>query len=336
MSESELVDKLHRPLRDLRISVTDKCNFRCRYCMPAEVFGAGYKFLPREEILRFGEIETLARMLVGIGVEKLRITGGEPLLRRDLPVLIEKLNVIDGVRDMAMTTNGVLLARHAEAVKAAGLRRVTVSLDALDAEIFGAMNGVGAKPEKVLEGIDAALAVGLGVKINAVVKKGVNEQEVYSLVELAMEKNIPVRFIEYMDTGNTNKWKLDEVVPSAHLLKGLEKELPLKPIPPRFVGETAVRYGLEGNEGFEVGFISSVSEPFCGGCNRMRLSAEGKLFACLFAATGLDVKELLRNGRERELLNAVQHFWTKRDDRYSVLRSEGVVLPKQEMSYMGG
>ena len=336
MSELNIVDKLQRPLRDLRISVTDKCNFRCRYCMPAEVFGAGYKFLPREEILRFGEIETLARMLVGVGVEKLRITGGEPLLRRDLPVLIEKLNAIDGVRDMAMTTNGVLLARHAEAIKAAGLRRVTVSLDALDAKIFGEMNGVGAKPEKVLEGIDTALSVGLGVKINAVVKKGVNEQEAFPLVKLAKEKEISVRFIEYMDTGNTNKWQLDEVVPSAELLKMLEKELPLQPKAAKFSGETAVRYGLEGNEGFEVGFISSVSEPFCGGCNRMRLSAEGKLFACLFAATGLDVKELLRNGRERELLNAVQHFWTKRDDRYSVLRSEGVVLPKQEMSYMGG
>ena len=337
MSESgEVKDIYNRPLRDLRISVTDRCNFRCRYCMPAEVFGQGYEFLPREEILRFGEIETVAKLLIGLGIEKLRITGGEPLLRRDLPVLLERLAKLDGVKDMAMTTNAVLLKRHAQAVYDAGLNRVTVSLDALDVEIFGQMNGVGAKPEKVIEGIDEALKVGLGVKVNAVIKKGVIENPVVPLVEFAKERGIPMRFIEYMDTGNTNNWKLDEVVPSVELLKTLQAELPLEALPVRHIGETAVRYGMEGVEGFEVGFISSVTKPFCSNCNRMRLSAEGKLYACLFAASGLDVKELLRAGRLEDIEILVKDFWSRRDDRYSVLRAEGVTVQKQEMSYMGG
>jgi len=331
-----MLDKLQRPLRDLRISVTDRCNFRCRYCMPAEIFGAGYSFLPKPEILSFEEIEQMARMLVPMGVEKLRITGGEPLLRRDLGILIESLTKIEGVKDVAMTTNGVLLKRHANDLKTAGLHRVTVSLDALDSEIFGQMNGVGAKSEKVVEGIDAALAANLGVKVNAVIKKGVNEGEVRPLVEFARDRKIPIRFIEYMDTGNTNQWKLDEVVPSAELLEILRESFDLQPLDANHVGETAVRYGLKDVEGFEVGFISSVSKPFCRACNRMRISADGKLFNCLFAAEGLDIKELLRSGKQHELSEKVRSFWGERADRYSELRAEGITLPKQEMSYIGG
>jgi len=304
--------------------------------MPAEVFGSGYEFLPKKEILSFGEIEQLAKLLVSYGVEKLRITGGEPLLRRDLSVLVEKLAAIEGVRDIAMTTNAVLLAKHAETLKKAGLHRTTVSLDALDADVFGKMNGVGAKPDKVIEGIDAALEVGLGVKVNAVIKKGVNEQEVVPLVDMAAQKNISVRFIEYMDTGNTNQWKLDEVVPSAVLLETVRKKMPLVKLPAKHAGETAVRYGLEGKEGFEVGFISSVTKPFCSACNRMRLSAEGQLYNCLFAAEGLPVKEMLRAGELDQLEERIVKFWNKRDDQYSVIRSEGVTVTKQEMSYMGG
>lgn len=331
-----LTDAFTRPLRDLRISVTDRCNFRCRYCMPSEVFGAGYQFLPKDEILRFGEIEQLARMLVRFGVKKLRLTGGEPLLRRDLSVLIEMLTQIEGVEDIAMTTNGVLLTRHAESLKASGLERVTVSLDAIDSEIFGQMNGVGAKSEKVIEGIDAALSAGLGVKVNAVIKKGVNEQEVVPLVNFAKSRGIPVRFIEYMDTGTTNQWQLGEVVPTADLLATLQQSFELQPKEPKSAGETAVRYGLGDETSFEVGFISSVTKPFCQSCNRMRLSADGKLYNCLFAATGLDIKSMLREGKVAELENSISAFWHTRDDRYSVLRAEGVTQPKQEMSYMGG
>ena len=333
-----LADTFQRPLRDLRISVTDRCNFRCRYCMPAEVFGAGYNFLPKEEILDFGEIESVARLLVSFGVKKLRITGGEPLLRKDLNVLVEMLAGISGVEDIAMTTNGVLLHKHSEALKKAGLHRVTVSLDAMDSEVFAKMNGVGAKSEKVIAGIDAALASGLGVKINTVVQKGVNEQEILPLAKFAQSRGIPIRYIEYMDTGNSNKWKLDEVVPSAELLTMLSAHLELKPTLKTSISDTAKRYDLADDSGFEVGFISSVTKPFCQNCNRMRLSADGKLFSCLFAAEGLDIKNDLRAAGEnlQPLGERISAFWHKREDRYSELRSEGVILPKQEMSYIGG
>lgn len=304
--------------------------------MPAEIFGAGYEFLPKAEILRFSEIESIARLLVNFGVRKLRITGGEPLLRKDLSVLLKMLFAIEGVEDIAMTTNAVLLARHAEALKEAGLGRVTVSLDALDAEIFGKMNGVGAKPEKVIKGIDQALSVGLGVKVNAVIKKGVNENQVMPLVEFAQQREIPIRFIEYMDTGNTNQWKLDEVMPSAQILNLLNAHLELVPFNPTQIGETALRYGIEGQEGFEVGFISSVTKPFCADCNRMRLSANGQLYGCLFSADGLNVKETLREGSEEELKGMIEAFWRRREDRYSVLRASGVSQDKPEMSYIGG
>ncbi len=304
--------------------------------MPAEIFGPGYEFLPKAEILRFLEIESIARVLVNFGVRKLRITGGEPLLRKDLPVLIEMLTRIEGVEDIAMTTNAVLLARHAEALKKSGLERVTVSLDALDADVFGQMNGVGAKPDKVIAGIDQALAVGLGVKVNAVIKKGVNENQIIPLVKFAQSRKLPIRFIEYMDTGNTNQWKLDEVMSSETIRELLSKEMNLVKLPPTQVGETAIRYGVKEDTGFEVGFISSVTKPFCADCNRMRLSANGLLYGCLFSADGLNVKDTLREGSEEELKKMIEAFWRRREDRYSVLRASGVAQEKPEMSYIGG
>lgn len=334
---AEVKDKRGRPLRDLRISVTDRCNFRCRYCMPVEVFGSGYQFLPRKEILRFGEIERLAQKFVDLGVRKLRLTGGEPLLRRDLADLVARLAKIAGVDDIAMTTNAALLSKHAMSLKEAGLHRVTVSLDALDSEIFGEMNGVGVGPEKVIAGIDAALDVGLGVKVNAVIKKGVNDSEALVLAEFARARKIPVRMIEYMDTGNVNGWKLDEVAASHDLLEHLRKEMDLRPVQ-RGLGETAERYAIEGEDGFEVGFISSVTKPFCNACNRARLSADGKIFTCLFASQGLDIKELLRAGASDEELDKVlSNLWVARNDNYSEQRSELTEgLPKAEMSYLGG
>ncbi len=334
---SGVIDKRDRPLRDLRISVTDRCNFRCRYCMPVEVFGAGYEFLPRAEILRFSEVERLAQRFVNLGVSKIRLTGGEPLLRRDLVVLVEKLAKIKGVEDIAMTTNAALLAKHAASLKEAGLHRVTVSLDAIDAEIFGEMNGVGVGPDKVISGIDAALDAGLGVKVNAVIKKGVNDTEVLALAEFARERRISVRMIEYMDTGNVNGWKLDEVAASHDLLGELRKGMDLQPLE-RALGETAERYAIDGEEGFEVGFISSVTKPFCNACNRARLSADGKIFTCLFASQGLDVKELLRDGAsDADLDKVLENLWSVRSDNYSERRSELTEgLPKAEMSYLGG
>ena len=331
-------DTLQRPLRDLRISVTDRCNFRCRYCMPAEIFGANYAFLPREEILRFSEIETLARSFVSLGVRKLRLTGGEPLMRRDLHVLVEKLASIEGVEDIAMTTNASLLARNAQKLADAGLHRVTVSLDALDNSIFGKMNGVGAKADRVIEGIDAALAAGLGVKINAVVQKGINESELLPLAEFAFARNIPIRYIEFMDTGNTNGWKHEQVVPSQKVLELLQESFPLVPVADSAIGETAKRYHVEGRSGFEVGFISSVTKPFCSACNRIRLSADGHLYTCLFAQSGYDIKSPLRDGGTPEqLMSQISALWGKRDDRYSELRSAGMApVAKKEMSYLGG
>jgi len=328
MSEG-LRDQRDRPLRDLRISVTDRCNFRCRYCMPIEVFGADYSFLPREEILRFGEIERITQHFVNLGVSKIRLTGGEPLLRRDLTDLVARLAEIDGVDDIAMTTNAALLAKHAKSLKEAGLHRVTVSLDALDSAVFGQMNGVGASSEKVVAGIDAALSAGLGVKVNAVIKRGVNDGEVKALAEFARERAISVRFIEYMDTGNVNGWNLDEVVPSQDLLQTLQKDIPLE-ISDRVAGETAQRYVVK--------VISSVTQPFCNACNRARLSADGKIFTCLFAAKGMDIKEFIRGEvSDAEIETLIRKVWINRTDNYSELRSSLTEnLPKAEMSYLGG
>ncbi len=330
-------DTLSRPLRDLRISVTDRCNFRCRYCMPAEIFGADYQYLPKPEILTLEEIATLAKVFCSLGVEKLRLTGGEPLLRRGLSDLITMLGDISGVKDIAMTTNGTALARNANYLKKAGLHRVTISLDALAPDIFSQMNGVGASPERVIDGIDAALEHDLGVKINAVIQKGVNEDQVLPLADFARERGITLRFIEFMDTGNTNRWKHEQVVPSANILENLREKYTLSQVKNGISGETASRYVYEDLLGVEVGFISSVSQPFCRSCNRARLSADGQIFTCLFAEKGHDLKAQLRSGASVEELTArVASIWSVRDDRYSEVRADGGDRKKPEMSYIGG
>jgi cyclic pyranopterin phosphate synthase len=335
MDRPSTLDQLQRPVRDLRISVTDRCNFRCRYCMPAEVFGPEYRFLPREEILRFEEIERLARVAVSLGVRKVRLTGGEPLLRRGVDDLVGMLATIEGLEDLAITTNGVLLAHHAEALRLAGLDRVTVSLDALDASVFARMNGVGAKVERVLAGIETAQVFGLGVKVNTVVQRGVNEGEILPLVRWARERLVPVRFIEYMDVGETNGWRMEHVVPSREIREAIAAEFPLEDLAPVHHGEVARRYGFRDGRG-EVGIISSVTQPFCRGCTRLRLSAEGKLFTCLFAGEGFDVRALLRSGAgDGDVRAAVEGLWQARTDRYSEERGQGAPH-KVEMSYIGG
>lgn len=332
------LDTLQRPLRDLRISVTDRCNFRCRYCMPAEIFGDDYAYLPKPEILILEEIAQLARVFCALGVEKLRLTGGEPMLRRGIIELVEMLASIPGEHDLAMTTNATALARHAKRLKRAGLQRVTVSLDALDADVFAHMNGVGATPERVIEGIDAALDHGLGVKINSVIQKGTNEQEVLPLAKFARARGITLRFIEYMDTGNTNGWQREEVVTSAEMLDALQKYTSLEPVASIISGETARRYSYTDSPKCEIGFISSVSSPFCQSCNRARLSADGQLFTCLFASQGYDLKTPLREGAsDSELLQIISNIWHQRSDRYSELRSSNTLTNKKpEMSYIGG
>jgi len=332
------IDSLFRPLRDMRISVTDRCNFRCRYCMPAEVFGENYQFLPKPEILTLEEIAKLASVFCKLGVEKLRLTGGEPLLRRGMPELVEMLASIPGERDLAMTTNGTILPRYAKKLKAAGLQRVTVSLDAVDPKVFSYMNGVGATPERVIEGIDAALEYGLGVKVNSVIQKGVNENQVLPLAEFAREKGVTLRFIEFMDTGNTNGWKLDQMVPYTEMIQELHQHFPLEPLEPAHVGETARRFRYKDFPDQEVGFITSVSNPFCADCNRIRLSADGHLYTCLFASTGHDIKSLLRSGAsDAEMIAMIYKVWAVRDDRYSEIRTEiGDTHIKPEMSYIGG
>jgi cyclic pyranopterin phosphate synthase len=332
-----LVDRLGRPIRDLRISVTDRCNFRCVYCMPKEVFGRDYPFLPRAELLTFEEIERLARVFAGLGVEKIRITGGEPLVRRDLETLVALLARIDGL-DLTLTTNGALLARKAQALKDAGLNRITVSLDSLDDEVFRAMNDVDFPVARVLEGIDAALAAGLDpVKVNVVVKRGLNEHGVLRMARRFRGTGVVVRFIEYMDVGHTNGWRLDDVVPAAEIVAAIDAELPLEPVEAAYRGEVAGRWRYRDGSG-EIGVISSVTQPFCGDCTRARLSADGHVYTCLFAVKGHDLRALLRAGAsDEELAVAVGDIWRARADRYSELRSaETADLPKVEMSFIGG
>ena len=328
---------LGRPVRDLRISVTDRCNFRCVYCMPKEVFGRDHRFLDRRELLTFEEIERLARAFVRQGVEKIRITGGEPLVRRDLERLIEMLAAIDGL-DLTLTTNGSLLAQKAEALRAAGLGRVTVSLDSLDDEVFRAMNDVDFPVARVLEGIDAAAAAGLTpVKVNMVVKRGDNEGSVLAMARHFHGTGHILRFIEYMDVGHTNGWRMDDVVPAAEIVETIDAELPIEPIEPNYPGEVARRWRYRDGGG-EIGVISSVTQPFCGGCTRARLSAEGRLFTCLFAVRGHDLRALVRGGAsDEELDDAIAGIWRARTDRYSELRTaETSSKPKIEMSYIGG
>jgi cyclic pyranopterin phosphate synthase len=329
------MDLLGRGLRDLRISVTDRCNFRCHYCMPVEVFGPGYAFMPREELLTFEEIVSLARILVPLGIEKIRLTGGEPLLRRGLDDLVAMLAAVNGIKDIAITTNGVLLAHHAEALALAGLNRVTVSLDALDPEIFAKMNGVGAKVERVLAGIEAARTFGLPVKVNSVIQRGVNEGEILPLARWARTNGVDLRYIEYMDVGETNGWKLDEVVSGGEILEILAEEFDLTTREAAYRGEVAAHWTHADGVG-EIGLIRSVTKPFCRDCQRLRLSADGKIFTCLFAAHGHDLRGILRSGLPPdELRQVVRAIWTTRSDRYSEQRG-AAARPKAEMSYLGG
>jgi GTP 3',8-cyclase len=331
-----IVDRLGRPVRDLRISVTDRCNFRCVYCMPKEVYGRDYRFLPRRELLSFEEIERLARVFVALGVRKLRLTGGEPLVRREIERLVERLAAIPDV-DLTMTTNGSLLPQRARSLADAGLQRITISLDSLDDATFRAMNDVDFPLERVLAGIEAAAAVGLAVKVNTVVKRGVNEDSVLPLARYFRESGHVLRFIEYMDVGHTNGWRLDDVVPAADIVRLLDAEFGLEPIAPAYRGEVARRWRYRDGAG-EIGVIASVTQPFCGDCTRARLSAEGRLYTCLFAVRGHDLRALLRGGASNaELSDAIAVIWTRRSDRYSELRSEATTsLPKVEMSYIGG
>jgi len=325
-------------MHDLRISVTDRCNFRCVYCMPKEVFGRDHAFLPRSEILDFEEIERIARASVALGVRKVRLTGGEPLVRRNLETLVAMLAAIPEIQDLTLTTNASLLAARATALADAGLHRVTVSLDALDDPTFMAMNDVGFGVRRVLEGIAAAEGAGLGpVKINTVVRRGLNEHAVLELAEHFRGTGSIVRFIEYMDVGHTNGWRMDDVMPAAEVVAAIGARWPLEPIDSAYRGEVAQRWRYRDGAG-EIGVISSVTEPFCGDCTRARLSADGQLFTCLFATSGHDLRALLRSGvTDVALADALRAIWSGRSDRYSELRTlDTVDLPKVEMSFIGG
>ena len=337
-----VIDTLGRPLHDLRISVTDRCNFRCTYCMPKEIFGPDFAFLPRDQVLSFEEIERVARVFVELGVEKLRITGGEPLVRRDLTVLIGMLAALrrpDGQPlDLTLTTNGSGLRRLAGPLRDAGLQRVTVSLDSLDDAVFAEMNGVEFPVAKVLDGIAAAAEAGLApIKINMVVRRGINEASIVPMARWARDGGHILRFIEYMDVGTTNGWRLDDVVPAADVVAAIDAAMPLEPLPPRYRGEVATRWRYRDGSG-EVGLIASVSAPFCGDCTRARISAEGKLYTCLFSADGHDLRAVLRSeASDTELRDVIGGIWRVRDDRYSELRTAATGdLPRIEMFAMGG
>ena len=330
-----LVDTRARPMRDLRISVTDRCNFRCVYCMPREVFDANHEFLPHSAILSFEEITRLARIFVGLGVQKIRLTGGEPLVRRELHRLVAMLSQL-GV-EITLTTNGSLLKKQVKALKAAGLDRVTVSLDSLDDATFKAMNDADYPVAKVIEAIEAAAAEGLPVKINTVVKRGVNDQDIVRMAERWRGTGHIVRFIEYMDVGSSNGWVMDDVVPSAEVVRRISARWPLEPVDANYAGEVAERWRYVDGAG-ELGVISSVTQAFCSSCNRMRLSTEGSLFTCLFGQSGHDLKSLLRSGAsDDQIRNEIAAVWQRRDDRYSEIRTAATSKERKvEMSYIGG
>jgi cyclic pyranopterin phosphate synthase len=333
------IDALGRPLRDLRISVTDRCNFRCTYCMPKEVFGREYAFLGREELLTFEEIAQLAAIFVGLGVEKIRLTGGEPLLRRDLERLIELLARIRGLSDLTLTTNGSLLTREkAHALRDAGLKRITISLDSLDDEVFRRMNDVDFPVARVLEGIDNVIEAGLDpVKIDVVVKRGVNDDNFIDVARRFRGSGAIVRFIEYMDVGTTNGWRLDDVVSGREIIERIAAEWAIEPLRAAYFGEVAERWRYADGAG-EIGVITSVTQPFCASCTRARLSAEGKLWLCLFASEGHDLRRLVRRGADDEEIAAtIGKIWRGRDDRYSDLRAQQTAgVDKVEMSHIGG
>jgi GTP 3',8-cyclase len=343
-TQAAVKDRLSRPLRDLRISVIDRCNYRCPYCMPAELFGDNHQFLPRAHWLTAGEIKRVASVFLQLGVKKLRLTGGEPLLRRDIVEIVTGLAGLNGVEDLAITTNGSRLAEHAAALKQAGLKRITVSLDSLDETVFKEMNGGRGELAVVLNGIETALAAGFPIKLNTVVERGKNDHTVLDLVERFRGTGVIVRFIEYMDVGTVNGWQPKQVVPSKELLARLRERWPLSPLSSNYRGEVAKRYTFDDGQG-EIGFISSVSEPFCGDCHRARLSADGTVYTCLFAATGTELRTPLRSGAsDADLVGLLQNVWRNRQDRYSEIRGrllehkpEGVEKPERvEMYRMGG
>jgi cyclic pyranopterin phosphate synthase len=338
MTPLEPIDQLGRPMRDLRLSVTDRCNFRCPYCMPRTMFGVDHVFAPREDLLSFEELARIVAVFAGLGVTKVRLTGGEPLLRRDLDTLISLFASTPGIDDVALTTNGSLLTQQAAGLRAAGLDRVTVSLDTLEPHVFAAMTDSKVGLESVLAGIDAAVAVGLDpVKLNAVVQRGVNEAGIFDLVDYARGRQLTLRFIEYMDVGSTNHWSLDDVVPAAEVIERISDVYPLEAIAPSHRGEVARRWRYADGAG-EVGVISSVTSPFCSDCTRARVTATGELFTCLFATTGRDLRAVLRGGgSDRDLVDVITGTWQARSDRYSEVRENGSAASrKAEMSYLGG
>ena len=334
-------DTLGRPIRDLRVSVTDRCNFRCPYCMPAELYGERYEFLPKTQILTFEETARLTRIFVGLGATKVRLTGGEPLVRAELEKLVAMLAGVEGIQDLTLTTNGYLLAQQARGLKDAGLHRVTVSLDSLDDEVFRRMNGVGHGPRRVLQGIEKAAEVGLSpIKINAVVQRGVNDHTMVDLARHFKGTGHVLRFIEFMDVGNRNGWDTAQVVSAEEMMARVHAEMPLEPLAPNYPGEVALRYRYADGEG-EIGVIASVTQPFCGDCTRVRLSPEGSMYTCLFASIGRDLKGPMRSGAtDQELTELIAGQWRLRDDQYSELRAsltEGErTRPKVEMYQIGG
>ncbi|ARA97525.1 MULTISPECIES: GTP 3',8-cyclase MoaA [Geobacillus] len=337
-NRTNVMDRLSRPLRDLRLSVIDQCNFRCIYCMPAEVFGPNFRFLAEGELLTVEEMALLSECFVELGVEKIRLTGGEPLLRRDLDALVARLSAIPGLRDIGLTTNGVHLVKWAQRLKEAGLKRVNVSLDALDDDIFRKMNGIGVGVAPVLKGIEAARAAGLGVKVNMVVKKGWNDSQIVPMASYFKDLGIPLRLIEFMDVGTTNGWDYSHVVTKKEMYEQINAMHPLEPIEKAYFGEVASRYRYVGTE-VEVGFIASVTETFCRSCTRARISADGKLYTCLFASKGVSLKDKLRAGATKEELKSlITAVWNQRTDRYSEERTEETAKQrvKIEMSYIGG
>jgi GTP 3',8-cyclase len=338
MSPSAALDQLGRSLRDLRLSVTDRCNFRCPYCMPRDLFGADHAFVPRSELLTFEELARLVAIFARLGVRKVRLTGGEPLLRRDIESLVAMIATIDGIDDIAMTTNGSLLAQHAAGLRAAGLSRITVSLDSVDADVFAAMSDARVALSDVLGGIEAARNAGLSpVKLNAVIQRGVNDEGVLDLVDYARREELVLRFIEFMDVGMSNHWAREHVVPSAEIIATIDAVHPLVTAPPTAPDEVARRWTYADGRG-EIGVISSVTDPFCGGCTRARVTATGELFTCLFAEHGRDLRDALRGGATDDAIaSLIDGVWAARDDRYSELRSESVTgAARAEMSYLGG
>lgn len=338
MVKSIIKDQLNRPLRDLRISVIDRCNFRCQYCMPAEIFGPDFAFLPKSELLSYEEIERVAKLFIELGVEKIRLTGGEPLMRKDLHILVKMLNEIEGLKDIALTTNGVMLPKYADELYAAGLKRVNISLDSLKDELFGQINGRNVGVGPVLKGIEAAKKAGLGVKINTVIKKGLNDTEILPMAEFCKKEGLELRYIEYMDVGSTNGWKMDDVITKKQIHDLISEHYELEPVDPEYFGEVAKKYRYKGTD-INVGFISSVSESFCSSCTRSRLSANGQIFTCLFNGNGHDIRDFMRAGASDDELRArITDVWNHRTDRYSDERTAETVANRKkiEMSYIGG